>query len=141
MSSKNKQLEPWKNLEPGEPVSGPAVSFAAWFVGLLLTGAVGIGIVFIIAGADGTVTLGAHAMAFAALATGSTVVSGLLQSSYKDWKARAMRLSLLGIMLPAVVLVYLTVKEPALLTIPGAFIGTLTGIFGVGPVVKSLRRD
>lgn len=140
MTEDKSSVEPWKNLEPGEPISGPAVVFAAWFVGLLLTGAVGIGIVFLIAGAEGKVTPGALAMAFAAMATGSAVVAGLLQPSFKDWRKRSLFLSLFGIFLPAVLCVVITVKQSGLMVVLPGLVGTVFGIFGIGLLIDRLRK-
>lgn len=94
--------DPWDDLGPREFKTGFGVIFGGWVMGFLMTGAVGLGTVFLVKANEGVVSGWAHVVFGLALLAGGGVVAGLIESPKRRWLPVALGVTLGGILLPAV---------------------------------------
>lgn len=120
-------IEPWEDLGPVEYANGPIVYVMAWAAGLMLTGAIGIAILFIIAG-EKSVTIGAHLVMALSFLVGGGVVGGLVDSPARTKALPPVLVTLLGILLPALVILYFVSGQQSLVL---GVTGTLASVAGV----------
>lgn len=133
-------MDPWEDAGPREYKFNLGVLFAAWILGLLLTGAVGMGTVFLLAANGGEAIGWAHVVFGLAMLAGGGTVGGLLESPDKRRLFVGVVISWFGILVPAVgILLYFYGPGSAVLGVTGA-VCSLVGVWVGGWVTAYARR-